>query len=72
MRLSLSGVYLATALVPSAPTISANKSIYTNDLCSLFSSERERGLRLNPTIATYLGDHRYDDRWQDLSPPAAK
>jgi uncharacterized protein (DUF885 family) len=36
-------------------------------LNSLFQSEWERGLRENPLGATYLGDHRYDDRWPDLS-----
>jgi uncharacterized protein (DUF885 family) len=36
-------------------------------LNSLFQSEWERGLRENPLGATYIGDHRYDDRWPDLS-----
>ena len=72
MRLSLSAVYLAPAPVPSAPTISASISLYNNCLYSLFDSEWERGLRLDPTMATYLGDRHYDDRWQDLSLAAAK
>ncbi len=36
-------------------------------LDSLFQSEWERGLRQDPLAATYAGDHRYDDRWPDLS-----
>jgi uncharacterized protein (DUF885 family) len=34
---------------------------------ALFQSEWERGLREDPLQATYVGDHRYDDRWPDLS-----
>jgi uncharacterized protein (DUF885 family) len=33
----------------------------------LFEEEWERGLRENPTWATYLGDHRFDREWPDLS-----
>ena len=36
-------------------------------LNALFQSEWERGLREDPLEATYVGDHRYDDRWPDLS-----
>jgi len=39
-------------------------------LNSLFQSEWERGLRENPLNATYIGDHRYDDRWPDLTADA--
>jgi uncharacterized protein (DUF885 family) len=39
-------------------------------LDSLFQSEWERGLRENPLTATYIGDHRYDNRWPDLSAEA--
>ena len=39
-------------------------------LDSLFKSEWQRGLRQNPLAATYIGDHRYDDRWPDLSAEA--
>jgi uncharacterized protein (DUF885 family) len=39
-------------------------------LNALFQSEWERGMRENPLSATYVGDHRYDDRWPDLSPDA--
>jgi uncharacterized protein (DUF885 family) len=39
-------------------------------LHELFEAEWERGLRENPTWASYLGDRRFDDRWPDLSPQA--
>ena len=39
-------------------------------LQQLFDTQWERGLRENPTGATYLGDHRFDDQWQDQSPAA--
>jgi hypothetical protein len=72
MRRSLSALCLALALTPSAPTISAENSIYTNSLHPLFDSKWEPGQRLSPTMATCRGDHRYDARWPDLSPAAAK
>ena len=39
-------------------------------LHALFDAEWERGLREDPLQATYLGDHRYDDRWPDVSAAA--
>src|SRR5215217_510223 len=39
-------------------------------LHALFDSEWERGLREDPTSATHYGDHRFDDRWPDVSPAA--
>ena len=39
-------------------------------LDALFQSEWERSLRENPLAATYAGDHRYDDRWPDVSADA--
>lgn len=39
-------------------------------LHQLFDLEWERGLREDPTLATYLGDHRYDNQWPDRSPTA--
>jgi uncharacterized protein (DUF885 family) len=39
-------------------------------LNSLFQSEWERGLREDPLAATYVGDHRYDNRWPDVSAEA--
>jgi hypothetical protein len=39
-------------------------------LHALFEAEWERGLREDPLQATYLGDHRFDDRWPDVSAAA--
>jgi uncharacterized protein (DUF885 family) len=39
-------------------------------LQALFDEQWERSLRESPESATYLGDARYNDRWDDLSPDA--
>jgi uncharacterized protein (DUF885 family) len=60
---------LATAAAQAdapAPATSSEAS----RLHSLFDAEWERQLRENPLQATYLGDHRYDDRWPDVSQDA--
>ncbi|MFP7721602.1 DUF885 domain-containing protein [Lysobacter sp. A3-1-A15] len=36
-------------------------------LHALFDSEWERGMRESPETASYRGDHRFNDRWSDLS-----
>ncbi|MEW5875508.1 MAG: DUF885 domain-containing protein [Candidatus Zixiibacteriota bacterium] len=41
-----------------------------SDLDQLFSEHWEYQMRESPTWATYLGDHRYDDRLPDLSSAA--
>ena len=40
------------------------------ELHALFDEEWERTLRESPETATYLGDGRYNDRWDDISPDA--
>ncbi len=62
LLLAMTGAQAAT---PSPAPASAGTKLH-----ALFDSEWERQLRENPTRATYLGDHRYDDRWPDLSIPA--
>jgi uncharacterized protein (DUF885 family) len=70
MRLARHALFLliaastAQAAAPAAPATPEAR------LHELFESEWERGLRENPLLATYLGDHRYDDRWPDASPGA--
>src|SRR5215469_1173871 len=39
-------------------------------LHALFDQEWERRLSEDPLEATSVGDHRYDDRWPDVSPAA--
>jgi len=58
---------IALSGLPAAAPAAEDPSVR---LHQLFDSEWERGLREQPTRATYVGDHRYDDRWQDLSPAA--
>ncbi|MCC7200702.1 MAG: DUF885 domain-containing protein [Gammaproteobacteria bacterium] len=41
-----------------------------DDLKALFEREWQRDLRESPTLATYLGDKRYNRVWPDLSPAA--
>ncbi|MBZ4039015.1 DUF885 domain-containing protein [Novilysobacter selenitireducens] len=36
-------------------------------LHALFDAEWERGMRESPETASYRGDHRFNDRWSDLS-----
>ena len=70
MRLARHALFLliaasaAQAAAPAAPATPQTR------LHELFESEWERGLRENPLLATYLGDHRYDDRWPDASATA--
>src|SRR3990167_8073411 len=53
-----------------APLHAQDKTSAAKDLHALFDAEWERGLRENPVGATYLGDHRFDDRLPDLAPSA--
>ena len=54
------------------PVAASSAGTAATELHRLFDAEWERGLRENPIAATYLGDHRFDDRWPDLSPAAMK
>ncbi len=58
----------ALAVLASAPVPAATDP--TTTLHQLFDSEWERGLREDPTSATYVGDHRYDALWPDVSAAA--
>jgi uncharacterized protein (DUF885 family) len=54
---------------PATPPLAAG--VVTSDaLHALFAAEWEYTLREAPTYASQLGDHRYDDRWPDVSPAA--
>lgn len=56
---------LLGSLTPALAATSAEEAVET--LHTLFDAEWERGLRENPTFATYLGDERYNDQWPDVS-----
>ena len=66
--LSLLVLAAAATFLGSPPARAADDPKAT--LQQLFDTQWERGLRENPTGATYLGDHRFDDQWQDQSPAA--
>jgi uncharacterized protein (DUF885 family) len=70
MRIAVYALVSLLALPLSGRTLAEETSQSVNDLHALFDVEWERGLRENPVGATYIGDHRFDDRWPDLSPAA--
>jgi uncharacterized protein (DUF885 family) len=70
MRPVVFALLLLLALPVAAPASSSENSSKVKDLHALFDAEWERGLRENPTGATYIGDHRFDALWPDLSPAA--
>ncbi|MBO9717860.1 MAG: DUF885 domain-containing protein [Pseudoxanthomonas sp.] len=56
---------IAAAAVREPAVASSNAA--ATALHRLFDSEWERGLRESPENASYQGDHRFDDRWSDVS-----
>jgi uncharacterized protein (DUF885 family) len=70
MRLpALSALVLAAAAGVAAPGARATDDA-AKTLHRLFDAEWNRSMGENPERATYFGDHRFDDRWSDLSPAA--
>ncbi len=59
---------LAATMALAAPPAGAPATKARLD--ALYEAEWQRWLREDPTLATSVGDHRYDDRWPDLSPAA--
>lgn len=70
MRPVLPALVLLLALPLSAPIHAQDKASSAKDLHAIFDAEWERSLRENPVMATYIGDHRLDDKWPDFSPAA--
>ncbi|MES0873000.1 DUF885 domain-containing protein [Sinimarinibacterium thermocellulolyticum] len=66
-RRALAALMLA-ALAWWTPPSSANEAVAR--LHALFEDEWQRLLRESPESASYLGDARYNDRWDDVSPDA--
>jgi uncharacterized protein (DUF885 family) len=65
----LAALFVAVSAGAAAPVAgAADAGAQAKALHQLFDANWERGLREDPTNASYLGDHRYDDRWPDLSP----
>jgi len=77
MHRHLAALCLASVLALSLPVSQAASAAPQNgsaakELHDLFEAEWERGLRENPVGATYIGDHRYDDRWPDVAAAALR
>jgi uncharacterized protein (DUF885 family) len=72
MRPVLTALILLLALPLSASDEAPDKLSAAKELHVLFDAEWERYLYASPVMATYIGDHRYDDRWPDLSPDGLK
>ena len=68
-RSGLAAVVLVGTLGVSAGAAAPEKAPAAA-LRALFDSEWERQLSQQPEQATYYGDHRFDDRWTDMSLPA--
>ncbi len=47
--------------------VAASSNAAATALHRLFDSEWERGMRESPENAAARGDHRFDDRWSDMS-----
>jgi uncharacterized protein (DUF885 family) len=65
--LALCASLLVTTVVPAAEPASGARSA---ELHRFFEECFEQSLRLNPLAATFIGDHRYDDRLSNSISPA--
>src|ERR1700676_1213185 len=73
----LAAVTLAPSCVASAGPVQANLAATSPDgiktrLDRIYDDAWQRWLREDPTLATGIGDSRYNDRWPDLSPAAIR
>jgi prolyl oligopeptidase len=63
-------VCLAVVLLSSRSLAAQDTNATAEQLHKLFEDEWERSLVDDPTYASWLGDPRFNDRWQDVSPEA--
>src|SRR5262245_2767837 len=63
--LRVSRLALVFFFVAAATSVHAGPA---QDLATLCDDYWEGHLKANPRSATAMGDHRWDDRWEDISP----
>jgi uncharacterized protein (DUF885 family) len=68
--LVLAGASVAPAAVSAAPAAQQKQSAAARQFHALLDEHWEWSRREFPELSTALGDHRYGDRWTDLSPAA--
>jgi uncharacterized protein (DUF885 family) len=61
---------VASFVLFAAMPVPAAQSDPTSEFRALVDADWQWRLRTDPTFASQIGDHRYDDRWEDLSPEA--
>ncbi len=59
--------FVLNAFTVFAQNTNSEKNFATKELYALFDAEWELSLRENPTFASFLGDKRYNNRWDDAS-----
>lgn len=67
MRKMLLSALLASGLFAVGPAAFAQTSDEARRLHAFFDAEWERRLEESPMAATYAGDNRANDRWDDMS-----
>lgn len=70
MRATVLSLVVLSVFTASPVCTAADTAARDQRLSALYDAEWERALRENPLRASYLGDHRFDDRWPDLSSAA--
>jgi len=68
-RRSALGLLAAPAALAAAPAL-ARQSDNDAALLALLDEDHDAKMAASPTSATMRGDHRFDDRWADVSPEA--
>src|SRR5258708_13215880 len=79
VSLAVTATFAAVTLGPPCTASAAPANISATSpealktrLDRIYDDAWQRWLREDPTLATGIGDSRYNDRWPDLSPPAIK
>jgi uncharacterized protein (DUF885 family) len=79
VSLAVTATFAAVTLAPACTASAAPANISATSpealktrLDRIYDDAWQRWLREDPTLATSIGDSRYNDRWPDLSPAAIK